>query len=83
MLARVGLVSNCPVNAGRAVLAGPMKLAEPARGQLGFKSSCECGPSWAEGRACPLSIKMAWSEHETGCLIDLWGEESVQFQIEG
>ena len=28
------------------MLAGPMKLAEPARaglGRLGFKSSCECG----------------------------------------
>ena len=26
---------------------------------------------------------MAWTEQETLLLIDLWGEESVQVQIEG
>ena len=35
------------------------------------------GPSCAEDSACVLSCKMAWSE------IDLWGEDSVQVQIEG
>ena len=39
----------------RAFVTGP---ARAGPGQLGFKSSCERGPSWAEGSACSLSIKM-------------------------
>ena len=27
--------------------------------------------------------KMAWPEHETLCLISIWGEDSIQAQIEG
>ena len=63
---------------------GPPQLAVPARvgpGQRGFKSSCECEPSQADGHACSLDTKMAWSEQETLYLIELWGEDSIQVQI--
>ena len=30
-----------------------------------------------------LNCKMEWLESETLCLIQLWGEESIQAQIEG
>ena len=65
---------------------GPPQLAVPARvglGQHGFKSSCECGPSQADGHACSIHTKMVWSEHETLYLIALWGKDSIQVQIEG
>ena len=65
---------------------GPPQLAVPAQvgpGQHGYKSSCECGPSQADGHTCSLDTKMAWSEHETLYLVELWGEDSIQVQIEG
>ena len=65
---------------------GPPQLAGPARvgpGQRGFKLLFECWPSQADGHACLLDTKMAWSEHETLYLIELWGEGSIQVQIEG
>ena len=65
---------------------GPPQLAMPAwvgPGQRGFKSSCECGSSQADGQACSIRTKMAWSEHKTLYLIALWGEDSIQVQIEG
>ena len=62
----------------RAVLS-----ARVGPGQRGFKSSCECGPSHADSHACSIQTKMAWSEHETLYFIALWGEDSIQVQIEG
>ena len=33
--------------------------------------------------ACSVDPKMEWSEDETACLIQLWGEDSIQGQMEG
>ena len=44
---------------------------------------CECYPDRVRVGACSVDPKMAWSEDETICLIQLWDEDSIQGQIEG
>ena len=82
-LARVGSVCNRRVNASRsvpcrAVLAWPATScrASPVR-------MCRVNACRAVTRPRMLSTpdKTAWPEHETLCLISIWGEDSIQAQI--
>ena len=82
-LAWVSVASNSHVNAGKARLTANLQPAWVGPGQCSFKLLCECGPSQADGHACSVDTKMAWSEHETLYFIELWGEDSIQVQIEG
>ena len=79
------------MNAGRAVpsRAGLAHHNLPCQHGLAVSARLEiivctvCRPSQADGHACSLDTKMAWSEHETLYLFELWGEDSIQVQIEG
>ena len=51
--------------------------------RAGSVRMCRVNASRAVTRPRMLSTpdKMAWPEHETLCLISIWGEDSIQAQI--
>ena len=59
---------------------GPPHLAGPGAGSVRMCRVNACravtGP-----RMLSTPDKMAWPEHETLCLISIWGEDSIQAQI--
>ena len=83
--ARLYRASCDSVNGAEPCQPGPPHLAVPARfGTARFDFVVRTESNRAVLNACAFAVKMAnWTEDETLCLITLWGEDSIQAQIEG